>query len=93
MDRELGSQKQTNWEFDHQTKRMTEYGPKIAKAKVDITALKQHLVNVGESCLAIISCHPNVNNDFLRKVLFTVLFLPVIFREWLQTVSPRLDMD
>lgn len=95
MDRELGSQKQTNWELDHQTKRMTEYGPKIAKAKVDITALKQHLANVGESCLAIISCHPNVNNDFFTSqlVLFTVLFLSVIFREWLQTVSPRLDMD
>lgn len=65
---ELDRQKQTNWELDHQRKRMTEYGPKIVKAKVDIAALKQHLVNVGESCLAIILCHPNVNNDFLMFI-------------------------
>lgn len=75
MDSELNSQKQTIWEFDHHTKRMTEYGPQIAKAKVDITVLKQHLINVGESCLAIISRYPNVNNDFPKFYLQSCFFL------------------
>lgn len=50
LDSEMSSQKQTNWEVEHQTKRSKDYEVQIDKITKEITALRSHLPMIVDGC-------------------------------------------
>ncbi|KAM7375778.1 hypothetical protein PAMP_005550 [Pampus punctatissimus] len=50
LDREKSQQTPTNWEFEHQTKRSSDYKVQIDQIKKDIAAMTQHLAMIDDGC-------------------------------------------
>uniref|UniRef100_A0A3P8RNU6 C-type lectin domain-containing protein n=1 Tax=Amphiprion percula TaxID=161767 RepID=A0A3P8RNU6_AMPPE len=50
LDSEMGRQKQTNWEFEHQTKRSNDYEVQINKITKEIAVMRTHLPMIYDGC-------------------------------------------
>ncbi|XP_026212317.1 CD209 antigen-like protein E [Anabas testudineus] len=50
LDSEMSSQKETNWELEHQNKRQTDYKVQIDKMKKDIASMRTHLPMIVGGC-------------------------------------------
>lgn len=72
-DSETSRQKQTNWEWEHQTKRSTDYKKALAKMKEDIASLRYQLPMTSENCFTVIAHHKKVEkqNVFLEFDMFS----------------------
>lgn len=62
LEAEKSDQTETNWEFEHQTKRRTNFEAQIAKLSPDITALRYSSPMIGEICFTILTHHENVKS-------------------------------
>ncbi|XP_008281248.1 CD209 antigen-like protein E [Stegastes partitus] len=50
LDSEMSRQKQTNWEFEHQTKRSQDYEAQIEKIRKELVALRSQLPMINDGC-------------------------------------------
>lgn len=50
LDSEMSRQKQTNWEFEHQTKRSKDYEVQIDKITKEVAALRSHVPMINDGC-------------------------------------------
>nr|XP_046268894.1 C-type lectin domain family 4 member M-like [Scatophagus argus] len=50
LDNEMSRQTKTNWEFEHQTKRTTDYKANIVKMTSDIAGLREHFPKIDYGC-------------------------------------------
>lgn len=57
LDREMSRQTQTNWEFEHQTKRTKDYEVQIDQINKDLGTMRSHLPMISETCFTITVYH------------------------------------